>query len=302
MPTAPIIRGNDEPQLQRIRYTQNASTGGQVTEEWKGGSTTKMTAKWNANVYLVQGAEMTFEKDVAELRLIWGGSPSGGSGGSGGTNSLQLTIDRWEVPEPKTEKPRFNHPTMRSWLEVLASLAGGTASTEDKIINYLATLNRGVANNAPTKSVFVSSADGLSGWDSLSPDGQNYIKRAYQAVLQGQTHYQSSQYSLRHTTNTPNYWSRNVADNNVNRIYTQSQLIAECTDSNLWYFPLPGRLQYKLAASYADFAAQTPTRANYQIGWLKSASSETTTGRSRNEIQTGFVLDQWPLDVYPLAT
>ena len=168
---------------------------------------------------------------------------------------------------------------------------------------YVSVLNKGVANNIKPLDLFnETNFPGVVAWSMANPSFWLYIKRAYQAVVQGQTHYQSSQYSLRHTTNTPNYWSRNVADNNVNRIYTQSQLIAECTDSTLWYFPLPGRLQYKLAASYADFAAQTPTRANYQIGWLKSASSETTTGRSRNEIQTGFVLDQWPLDVYPLAT
>lgn len=301
MSTAPIIRGNDEPQLQRIRYTKNASTGGQVTEEWRGGSTTKMTTKWNANVYLVQNAEMTFERDVAELKLTWGGTPSGGAGG---TNSLEITIDRWEVPEPKSEKPRFSHPLLYQWLQVLAVFDGTLIPEEWKIINYISQLNRGVSNNVKAVDLFKES--NFKGWDSFSASysttGVQYIARAYQAVVQGQTHYQSSQYSLRHTTNTPNYWSRNVADNNVNRIYTQSQLIAECTDSTLWYFPLPGRLQYKLAASYADFAAQTPTRANYQIGWLKSASSETTTGRSRNEIQTGFVLDQWPLDVYPLAT
>ena len=109
-----------------------------------------------------------------------------------------------------------------------------------------------------------------------------------------------------HTTNSPSYWSANISDSNVNCTYSLSRLIAELTDTGLWNFPLPGRLNYKITAAHNAFNSSLSTtakaRAGYMVGWLKSPSGEASVGRSRNEIQGGFVLDLWPTDLYPPIT
>jgi len=310
---APIIRGDNSPQLQRQAYQYDFRQGGQYTEEWKSSSIPKMITKWNGIVYTASRSKMSFSQGVATAEFEWSGFP-GTSGG--GTSAKELTIDRWEIPEPKTEKPLVSHPKMYSAFYELATKAG-VSPTDGVIANYGAKFQEGIAaNNRPTSTGSGASAvtgwlieANFAGWDALvstDPDTANYITRQYQRCLWGQTHYQDATYAVRHTTNAPSYWSANVADNNVNCIYTTAQLLSELQSSSLWYFPLPGRLAYKINAVYTNFINNLPSsaasRSGYQVGWLKSPFGESSVGRTRMEIQGGYVLDQWPLDLYPAAT
>ena len=301
----PIKRGTDEPQLQKQSFSNNNSSGGSYTEVWRGISTSKMTTKWNGLIYTCTSATMEHKNDVAEATFVWAG---GSAGGAGGLNSKAVTQDRWECPEPRAEKDLFTHPQLIYLINTNGSFTPSTTQLSDIlcIMRQYAEKAKSSASSQSSEKVFRDALeDYLKEQGLSSPPMALYATaflRYWHLYANSQDHYQTSQYALRHTTSAPNGWALNVADQNVNCIYTTSQLLAECENTALWNFILPGRLDYKLSAASSAFSAVTPTRANFQIGWLKSASAEAAVGRSRIEIQTGFVLDQWSTDVYPLAT
>lgn len=310
---APIIRGDNSPQLQRQSYQYDFRQGGQYTEEWKGSSPSKMITKWNGVVYTATRSKMSIQQGVATAEFEWSGFPGTSGGGGGSTSAKELTIDRWEIPEPKTEKPLFSHPNFVNALFLLGSSGGATFNDQ-----FLADACAFFTKEAEARTQFSDLTKKLqigavtyyqTGWDtfvSLHPNEAGMVIRSYNKVMNGQTHYQDSTYSVRHTTNAPSYWSANVADNNVNCIYSTAQLLSELQSSSLWYFPLPGRLQYKISAAVVAFINSLPasaaSRSGYMVGWLKSPFGESSVGRTRMEIQGGYVLDQWPLDTYAAAT
>src|SRR5690606_6075756 len=108
--------------------------------------------------------------------------------------------------------------------------------------------------------------------------------------------YASYNYVLRHTTNVSNRWNVNIADINVNRLYTTAQLLSEAQNAGLWNYPLPPRLAYKINA-----IAVPTVQSGYLWSWLKSASSEASAANNRVNIVTEYALDQWSTDLYQTA-
>lgn len=299
----PIKRGDDSPQLQRQSFSYDLSRGGTYSEEWRGASTSKMTTKWNGIIYTCRSAKMDWKQDVATATFEWAGDTSG----PGALNSRAVTQDRWECPEPKAEKDLLYHPKLIDLINSNLSTSDTQLSDVLSIMRQYAEKAKNEASSQSAEKTFRDALDDyLLGQGLTSPPITLYASTAFlrfwHLYANDQTHYQYSQYALRHTTTAPNGWSLNVADSNTNCIYTTAQMLAECENSSLWNFTLPGRLDYKLSAAASAFAAITPTRSNFQIGWLKSASAESSVGSTRIEIQTGFVLDQWSTDIYPLAT
>ena len=113
-------------------------------------------------------------------------------------------------------------------------------------------------------------------------------------LLAGTTHYAFGQWVLRHTTNVSNAFAANIADLNVERCYTTFQLLTEVQNPSLWTFPMPARMAYKLNA-----IAAPASQADYQWGWRKLASPETTSANNRLEITTEYWLAQWHMFLYP---
>jgi len=300
MPTA-ISRGDDTPQLQSQSYMNEWMRGGTYTEEWKGINPAKMIAKWNGVGQTAKRAQMTIGQGLAELRLEWGGT----SDGAGGSSSIAITMDRWETPEPRVERELLSHPS-------LISIVSSMVSTDTQLFDVLAIMRQcatqaqsSVSSQSSEKIFRDILEDYLAAQGLSSPPLTIYATTAflrfYHLFANNQTHFQSSQFALRHTTSAPAYWSLNRADINVNRIYSPALFMSEVTDGGLWYLPLPGRLQYKLAAAVTAFSAVTPARSNFMIGWLKAAASEASAPRGNIDIQSSYVLDQWSTDVYPLA-
>lgn len=295
----PII-GTDEPVLQQRIWRWTPQTAGSYDEVWRGLNLAKMTAKYNGLVYTSNEAELTSSGAIAELKIKWGAT-----GGGAGASSLAVTTDRWECPEPEVTKPVFDRPQFIAALQVLAAYFSVTPD-DVFIANAVSAWSKGAASNTQ----FDDFSDTLkigsrtinkAGWNdfvSHYPNEAGLLIRDYRKVVCGQTYYYDSQYSLRHTTRAPNYWSRNVSDDNVNTIYSPARFMAEVTDGSLWNFPLPGRLQFKLAASVTALTARLPSRYGYQIGWLKKASGETAIHGGYIEISTAYLLDQWSTDLY----
>lgn len=304
----PVNRGDDNPQLQRQIYTWDWRRGLTYSEDWKGINPTKMIQKWNGKVYGVSGARMTMQNSMAELALEWSGDPNSG-GGNNSTSAKELTIDRWEIPEPKTEKPIVSHPRVYDAFYRLAAYCAA-GPTDEMVGSLIAQFKKGIANDSPAKAYTVGEkiVDGwfidknFPGWSSLDGGTQGYIIRMYNKVLNDQTHYQDSLYALRHTTNAPSYWTANIADANTNCIYTTAQLLSEAQNSSFWALPLPDRMAYKISAAASAFTSGLPAPVlaapGYMVGWMKSPFGESSVGRDRVEIQGGYVLDLWGLDTY----
>ena len=287
--------------LQTQKFGYDLTRGGSYAEEWKGVVGSQMVAKWNGTVFLCRKATMEYKQDVATATFEW--SADGSTGGGGALNSKAVTQDRWECPEPKSEKPLFSSPQFMSAIDGLLTYFGVTADLYSESL-LLSAWNKSADSKIPFMQA-IAATSSLGSWTAFAtanPAEASFMVRCYNLVLNGQTHYQCSQYALRHTTTAPNGWSLNVSDLNTNCIYTTPQLLAEAESTYLWNFPLPGRLDYKLSLAAAAFTAMTPTRNNFQIGWLKSASAESSVGNQLIEIQTGYVLDQWSTDANNLAT
>jgi len=306
----PINRGDDNPQLQKQEFSFDFNSPARTSEHWKGINQSKMITQYNGTVFTTNRSSLTLSNSMAEATYEWSGPSS-----SSGTNSKYLTIDRWEIPEPKVEKPLVSHPSMYNAFYILGGCSGGTGQTDIDIGSYMAKFQEGISGNQkPGYSTGVIPGwfqeSNFPGWTALTSSSLSYVAlyiyRQYQKCLNGQTHYQDSTYSVRHTTTAPAYWSANVSDKNVNCIYSTILLLSELQNTDFWYYALPGRLAYKISASSSQIYGRLPSsvqsRAGFMWGWLKSPFGEATTGRNQIEIQGSYVLDQWPLDLYPQAT
>ena len=143
--------------------------------------------------------------------------------------------------------------------------------------------------------------DGTKTWTSMSisTDISYAIIRAYQRAMGGQDSFFWDVYSLRHTTNASNRGYSNIADYNVNRIYTQAQFLSEITNGTFWIFPAPIQI---ISALNTVFTGLGTAPSNYLKGALKGGSSRVTTANNRVNIVTEYKLLNWSTDDYDLAT
>ena len=270
-----IYRGTRNPLYQRLRRETSPTTGVLETHEWAGIGDVEMLSL--EQQYVAAGFAVTFENRFGTYTLVARGIQAGG-------NAQANTIDVWEI------------------------------AADDEIVTSLKN-PRNVAGCATGEIVVIARAlkDGTTIADAAaallldSPSGtfpttlSAYGLRLWERLQTGSDGYLDSKYVLRHTTNVDNRYGVNIADLNVNRIYTTAQLLSEAQDTGLWIFPLPGRLAYKINALSSDFIARYGTLANYQWGWLKSASRENTSANNRVNIVTDYKFFNWSTDEYATA-
>jgi hypothetical protein len=186
----------------------------------------------------------------------------------------EVSCDTWQILANETQKDVREFPGFQA---MEASYPG----TIGYVVRDVDLYNAGSAPGTP------------------APDGGAAPQSGYlfELLMRGATHFALGQYVLRHTTNVSNLYGANIADVNVEQCYTTAQLLAEVQNSSLWFFPMPGRLAYKLQN------IPTPTaQTHYQWGWRKLPSPETTTANNRVEITTEYWLEQWHIYLYPPVT
>jgi len=307
-----VFRGTSAPQLQSQSFDYDFQRGGKYQQIYKGSSQAQMASLWNANVYKAARASMKFVNDTAEMTIEWGGSSNGTHyGNTISTAAVELTIDKWEMPEPRFSKDLMTHPNFVYW--ILNSFNGGVGISEANLSDIIAILRTCAtaaltsASTSSSESIFVTQITDYNNalsWTlpaGVALGAQNIFMRFYRFMANDQTHYQSSQFSLRHTTNIPAYWSGSLVDDNVNCIYPYCFFHDETISSN-WNYQLPQRLQIAFSVAYANFVSEAAAKPGFQIGFLKSAGSQANVGRDRIEVQNDYVLDQWSTDIYPVAT
>lgn len=204
-----------------------------------------------------QANRVAYEWEPSELksRLV-------ATASSGQLGIPDLSTDTWQITGNEIQKSLLENP------DVVAAVP---ASVRDQI-------DEAIQKATPETSI--------------SPALSTYASKVFDRLRRGATHYALGQYVVRHTTNVSNQFGVNVADFNIERIYTTAQLIAEVTNSNSWTFPMPGRMVYKLQNLVAPTA-----KTDYLWGWRKLPSTETTTAGNRVEITTEYWLEQWDIAI-----
>jgi hypothetical protein len=257
---APIqYRGTLTPEEQSYEYDYDPSTGGKQTYEFDTFSEQNAVNLANTNIAARVPTKYRLEHGKATVILADSNFPA---------------IDVWQILANETTKSRYDAPAM---LRIL-KYADGT----DFYSNQIQILKQGVDNRTTWASLAGSIDSSIVGSDLT------YLSNVYNLLLRGSDVYPISQYVLRHTTNVGNAYASNIADVNVDRVYTVSQLLSETQNSSLWIFPLPGELQYFIQSLVAP-----ANQSGYLWGWLKRSATRTTAAFNRVDLTTEYWLEQW---------
>ena len=266
-----VYRGTLQPLRQRLTEKWSPSGGFTSGIEWLGFGETEMRAL--AQQYADAGFEYEFVDQHGIFTL------------TGTDTSGNITIDTWEIGAQDEIVSSLKNPRN------IAAIPAGYL----ELIGYA--LKKDVSIEAASAALEADTGDIYS--DTII--GNAEAVRLYERLLKDQTGFLDSKYILRHTTNVGNRWGVNVADINVNAIYTTAQLLSETQNASSWVYPLPGRLAYKISNLSADAISRYGTLSAYQWGWLKSASPENTAANNRVNIVTEYKFDNWSTDEYATA-
>lgn len=267
-------RGTLVPQEQEYSYDYDPSTGGTRTFEFDTFSEANAVALANLNIA---------NRVATKYRLVHGAATVILS------DSNFPGIDTWQIMANETSKSRWDAPAM---LRIL-KYGNGTDFYSD-IIRFL----KDSIDNKSSWPQIVSSPFNQAGSTIVTTFlgfDLAYLSNVYNLILSGSDVYPFSQYVLRHTTNVGNGYASNIADVNVDCVYTVSQLLSETQNYSretqnysLWIFPLPGELQY-----FIQHINAPSFQSGYLWGWLKRSATRTTAAHNRVDLTTEYWLEQW---------
>lgn len=267
---ANTYRGTLSPLLQRITDHTSPTTGFTRELEYHGNEETRARAL--AGYYETLGVDVQVSGALGKWSVVV--SDTTGS----------YTIDTWEIAANQIQPLVFDNPLIQA-----AGTPGQIAIVQYAVETGLNPAEAVAAFNASTELKTQYNSGSAVAW----PTGVAALIRLYDRAKKGKTEYASTGYVLRHTTNVSNRWSVNISDVGVNMLYTTSVLLSETQSSALWFYPLPGRLAYKI-----NIIPIPAVQTGYLWSWLKGASSESTSANNRVNIVTDYTLDQWSTDLY----
>jgi hypothetical protein len=275
VPTTTFFKGDIYPQL-RLQTAKFDPLRGYVYEyEWAGANQTLMLPVFQDIINAGMAGTCTFTDDKAVLHVT--------------DSTSEYTIDSWEIHANQEIRDLFSHPAI---VQAVNNVVGGQQPSTDVF-----TALRNAIQNENTIAQLQSNATLTA--VLADPTASPLIYDFYNAYRQGTTGYRRQQYVLKHKTNVSNRWQVNVADIGIDQIYTPAQLFTEVTNPASWIFPLPGRLQFKLAAIPVPVESSFQSAYGYLWGWLKSGSTEITEALNRVNIETDYSLDLWDTNIYP---
>lgn len=260
-----VQRGLASPQLQRQTGRYSPTTGWSFDQEFHGLSIQQMVSL--AQQYADGGCEyeLTWQAGRATLKTT--------------DNRGEVTIDTWEIGVAGTlasslKNPRNVDAIPSAYLEIIATaFKDGLTLQEahDKL-------------EEDTGDIY---ADDIA----TIPEAI----RLYKRMLEGSDSYFYDLHTLRHTTNASSRDYYNVADFNVNCIYTQAQFYNEITNADDWIFPAPASIIGALDIIFSELPAAP---AYYLNGALKGGSPRSTTSWNRINVVTEYKIFTWSTDEY----
>lgn len=254
-------RGLGTPFCQKQTGRWSPTAGWTFDQEFRGMVLGNMQAL--ADTFGNAGIEwaITYEHGIATMQTV--------------DTTGNITIDVWEINASRQNLSIFGNPKIVSVvtandLKVIARAYqdGSDLTTATKSLNGD---NPGTTYTAP--NLATANATTVWLWDQCKNDKI--------------TDYATDVYSLKHSTNASNRGFYNVADVNVNCIYTQSQFYSEIRNGGYWIFPAPNEIIGALDVIFASFGS--PPTGYYQ-GALKGGASRCTTANNRVNITTEYTL------------
>jgi len=199
-----------------------------------------------------------------------------------GVTIPDYVFDQWEVETNESSESVFSDPLVQAGI-----------STNDRAV-----IARAIAEASTLEDAAEAcSEDGIGAtWPvpvttfSVPTSGESL--QLYNELQKSQDSWGPFFYVLRHTSNVNQQSTYNVADLNVNKLYTTAQLFSEVNNGFLWTYPIPSRLITKIN----NIPAQSPDpneAAYYLWSWKKSASREQINSQFRVDIVTEYVLALW---------
>lgn len=302
-----ILRGNSTPQLQSWRQTYETRQGLKGEFMMRGIDIAKMSSLATEYILLGYDMELDYKFGIAELTVR---TPNGEvtTPGSGG----QTIIDKWEVAVDEEKPSIFENQNFIQYAQSQDGPLGVKASSQ-LISSILSMANIADATNVSSIS-FANWVAQTKTTPLLNDDGTNYdggtgenvtifdvFENIYPQIqpfildyFRGATNFVHSKYVVRHTSNVPNNYASNVADFNIEKIYTISQFLAEAQNPALWILPLPPYLAFKIL----NYPVPTNVWDQYLFGALKLRSNAVTAARNRIEIVQEYLIDAWPTYTY----
>lgn len=141
-------------------------------------------------------------------------------------------------------------------------------------------------------------ADGINNNKKASETGlSGDALQIYQRLRDGQTHFPIGVPVLRHTTNVWDGYPGNVANVNVDRIYTTEQVVIECGPTRGWVYPIPNGIVGGMQAAETFFSP----RSGWLIGWRKLPPNWATAAGNRISVTTEYWFGQHDLFIYGTA-
>jgi len=256
----PIINGTTQPVRTQLRMAFDPTKGFTTTQEWE-------SAGDNLNGLALECLQKRIQFDHIpngrKSKLVI--SATGPQ-----TGIPDVPVDTWQVLANEVQKDIKEHPAV---VAIIRPFSGPSLS---EVLQVVQEYN-----------------EGIGGIDSTWFTDTDTAAILFRLMIHGVTSYALGQYVLRHTTNVNNSYDRNVADLNVERVYTTPQLVAEITDGSSWAFPCPGRLVHKIQ----DMEIQN-TDPDVTWGWRKLPSTEVTAANNRIDISTEYWLAGWSKLLY----
>lgn len=219
--------------------------------------------------------EITYQNGIATMRTV--------------DTTGNVTIDVWEITVSRKSSSVFASPVVKAnvsdndW-HVLAYMYVKEIIDPTEAVKQL--------NNTTPKPTTAYTVP-----DIITPSATQRLFSKTMTANDSDAFFQD-EYSLRHTTNASNRGYYNVANINVNCIYTQAQFYSEITNGNYWIFPAPVEILGDLSSIFNSLGTAP---ANFINGALKGGSSRVTTANNRVNIITEYLIATIDTDNYLLA-
>ncbi len=298
----------------KVRWSP--TTGGESEIRSAGFDPNAMLALAGQQAALGISCELSFSHNMAELVLRTSNPTYQGFG-----NVFNTISDKWEIATDDERPSLFENPSYLSIFDTANALYGVSVDSQFAQI---------IKQNAESGSnTWYSFSQLMSGTNLTSPDGLPYLTNpsddtttvslyhiftnylespAFQDTLSGElglkffaeeyfrgrTNYLHSKYTLKHTTLAPDTYSSNVAEFNIEQIYSIAQLLTEVQSNTLWILPLPGYLAYKIL----NYPVPIGMPSNYTWGALKMRSNAVTAARGRIEMTQSYLIDAVAVPTY----
>lgn len=315
-----IFNGTTSPIQQGWRVKWAPSVGGQSEIRNAGFDVEQMLAIAGEQAAAGIEVELAYEHNTAELTLRSSNPTYQGFG-----NVFNSVSDKWEISVDDEKPPLFENPSYLSLFTTANAIDGinidqqfaqlikqsaesGSGGTWSAFVESMQNTN--LTNNdgseylengvpgatVPLYTIFLNKLDPPSNLQTIS--GQLGLQFFAQEYFRGRTQYLHSKYTLRHTTLAPDTYSSNVADFNVEQIYSIAELLTEVQDAALWILPLPDYLAYKIL-NYPIPVNMPPL---YTWGALKTRSNAVVAARGRIELTQSYLIDAVAVPTYGLIS